>query len=133
MSEEVETSERDVNPIREKLDAEELVKRRIEDCQNRLAAVSYLLPWTIDNFVNAVDGLYIYCDVIGNDDFRNRIKTLKALIQTKVESNRAQDNSISYSTYTKVFFETYKEIFTLCIKEINRNNMLFRREITNIV
>jgi len=117
----------EISVIREKLDPTQMLRLQIERCQDKMANS------TTEDFMNAVEGLLIYCTAIKDEDFFDRVETIKGCIHPKIEASRKTDGSVEYKKYDEVYFKSYKKIFSLAIDLINKRGMMFRREIYDLV
>lgn len=119
----LELKKYDLGRIRDKLEPTEMIKHQIERCQIKMAEVD------IDGFVNAVEGLMIYCEALFDKEFEKDIKELKVKLGAILRLKKDEGGKIKSEDHDKYKFQNYKSRFRSCIKLIQRKNMLFRQEI----
>lgn len=112
----------DLGRMRNKLDPTEMIRQQIERCQIKMAELD------VGGFRSAVEGLMMYCEALSDKKYVDAVTTTRGELTVILNLKRDQGGKVKHEVAEKEEFNTYKHLFLLCIRLIQRKNMLFRRE-----
>lgn len=117
----------EISRMRNKLDPTEMIRQQIDRCQVKMAELD------VGGFRSAVEGLMMYCEAISDEKYVKEVTTTKGELTVILNLKKDRGGRVKHESATKEEFNTYKHLFLLCIRLIQRKGMLFRQEMEEVI
>ena len=117
----------DMGMIRNKLDPAEMIRQQMDRCQVKMAELD------TGGFRSAVEGLMMYCEALSDEEYLKAVEKTKGELTVILNLKRDRGGRVKQESAEKEEFNTYKKIFNLCIRLIQRKGMLFRQTMEEVI
>ena len=117
----------DISRMRNKLDPTEMIRQQIERCQVKMAELD------VGGFKSAVEGLMMYCEAISDKLYLEEVTKTRGELTTVLNLKKDRGGRVKQESAEKEEFNTYKHLFLLCIRLIQRKGMMFRQEMEEVI